>query len=78
MEFILENYKVKSTGTDGGHQYLMAEIQYNGFTRKLIVLFANKTDESNLNENIQIRVKGELEDEGEKYDLIMNNAVIVK
>ena len=75
-EIILEKYKVQSTGADGGHNYIVTEIKHNNFKRKLIVLFAQKSDERNLKENSKIKVKGELEDDGEKNDLIMRNTTI--
>ena len=77
-EFVLEKYKIQSTGADGGHHYILSEVEHQGRTRKLVVLFANKSDEKNLNENLQIRVKGQIQDDGEQYDLIMNNATIEK
>ncbi len=77
-ELVLEKYKVQSTGADGGHSYIITEIEHNKKTRKLVVLFSNKSDERNLKENIKIQVKGNLEDEGEEYDLIMSNTTIEK
>jgi hypothetical protein len=75
-ELVLEKYRVQSTGADGGHSYIVTEIKRNNIKRKLIVLFAQKCDERNLKENSKIKVKGELEDDGEKYDLIMRNTTI--
>ncbi|WP_411767696.1 hypothetical protein [Winogradskyella sp. A3E31] len=75
-EFILEKYKIQSTGADGGHDYIMSEVEHQGKTRKLVVLFACKSDEKSLKENLLIRVRGLIQDDGEKYDLIMNNATI--
>ena len=77
-EFILEKYKVQSTGADGGHHYILTEVEYKGKTRKLVVLFANKSDEKHLKEKLRIRVKGQIQDDGEKYDLTMNKATIEK
>ena len=74
----LEKYKVQSTGADGGHSYIITEIEHNRKTRKLVVLFSNKSDEQNLKENIKIQIKGYLVDEGEEYDLIISNATIEK
>ena len=77
-EFVLEKYKVQSTGADGGHHYILTEVEYKGKTRKLVVLFSDKSDEMNLKEKLRIRVKGQIQDDGEKYDLIMNKATIEK
>ena len=77
-EFVLEKYKVQSTGADGGHQYILTEVEYKGKTRKLVVLFADKSDEKQLKEKLRIRVKGQIQDDGENYDLTMNKATIEK
>ena len=77
-EFVLEKYKVQSTGADGGHQYILTEVEYKGKTRKLVVLFADKSDEKQLKEKLRIRVKGQIQDDGENYDLIMNKTTIEK
>ena len=77
-EFVLEKYKVQSTGADGGHQYILTEVVYKGKTRKLVVLFADKSDEKQLKEKLRIRVKGQIQDDGENYDLTINKATIEK
>jgi hypothetical protein len=77
-EFVLEKYKVQSTGADGGHQYILTEVEYKGKTRKLVVLFADKSDEKQLKEKLRIRIKGQIQDDGENYDLTMNKATIEK
>ncbi|WP_055443895.1 hypothetical protein [Lacinutrix himadriensis] len=71
-EFVIEDYKVQSTGADGGHYYILTIVEYNGKIRKLIVLFAKKSDELKLKENLQIRIKGKLEEDGE--NLILFNS----
>ncbi len=76
LELILEKYTVQSTGADGGHHYIKTEIDYKGKSRKLIVMFTDKTDELHLKENTQIRVKGRIHDNGEQYDLVMRTAEI--
>jgi len=77
-ELIIDNYVIKSTGADGGHKYISTEIKLKGKTKKLTILFADKSDEKELKNNEKIIVKGELQDEGEEYDLIMNNATLKK
>ncbi|MCK7590750.1 hypothetical protein M0G43_09205 [Subsaxibacter sp. CAU 1640] len=77
-ELIIDKYVVKSTGADGGHKYISTEINLKGKTKKLTILFADKSDEKKLKENEQIRVKGELQDNTEEYDLIMSNATLKK
>lgn len=77
-ELIIDNYTIKSTGADGGHKYISAEIKLKGKTKKLTILFADKSDEKELKNNERIIVKGVLQDDREEYDLIMNNATLEK
>jgi hypothetical protein len=74
----LDKYKVQSTGADGGHHYILAEIEYKGKTRRLLATFLDKSDEKSLKENMQIKIKGELLDEGENLDLFLLNTTIEK
>ena len=78
FEIEIENYKVQSTGADGGHHYVLAEIVYRGISRRLLVTFLDKNDEKNLKENMRIKIKGELLDEGENLDLLLLNTTIEK
>ncbi len=77
-ELIIDKYSVKTTGVDGGHIYVSTEIEYKGKLRKLTVLFIENPDEMELKKGSELKIKGELKDEGEKYDLIMNNATLEK
>jgi len=78
LETELDNYEVQSTGADGGHLYVLAQIEYNGIKRRLLATFLNKSNEHNLKENRPIKVKGELVDEGENLDLLLLNTTIEK
>lgn len=78
IEIELDKYKVQSTGADGGRHYILTEIEYKGKTRKLLATFLNKSDEKSLKENMQIKIKGELLDEGENLDLLLMNTTIEK
>ncbi|MFB9054555.1 hypothetical protein ACFFVB_15805 [Formosa undariae] len=77
-ELIIEKYVIKSTGVDGGHKYISTEIKLKGKMKKLTILFADKSDEKELKNNEKIKVKGEFQDDGKEYDLIMNNATLEK
>jgi len=77
-ELIIDNYVIKSTGADGGHKYISTEIKLKGKTKKLTILFADKSDENKLENGRMIKVKGELQNDKDKYDLIMNNAILEK
>ena len=74
----LNKYKVQSTGADGGHNYILAKIEYEGILRRLLVTFLNKSDEKELKENIPIKIKGKIVDEGKKLDLLLLNTTIEK
>jgi uncharacterized OB-fold protein len=72
----IDNYKIQSTGADGGHHYVLAKIEYKGVQRRLLVTFLDKSDEKNLKEGMRIRLKGELLDEGKKSDLLLLDTII--
>jgi len=78
IELVLDNYKVQKTGADGGHNYILTEIEYEGNKRRIVILFSDKTEEPNLNENEAIKVIGEIENDGIEYDLTMRNAKVEK
>ena len=73
----LKKYKVLSTGVDGGHQYISANIEYKGVTRKLTALFRNKFDENILTHKVEITVRGNLIDEGIQQALMMLDTEII-
>lgn len=77
-ELVLENYKVQTTGADGGHNYILTEIDYKGNNRRLVILFLDKSEQPNLTENKTIKVTGKIEDDGIEYDLMMRNAKMEK
>ncbi|WP_422351134.1 hypothetical protein [Flagellimonas sp.] len=76
-EVLLGEYKVQATGADGGHNYIVAEITYEGVKRKLVILFSDKSEELSLTERKPIKVKGKIEDSGIEHDLIMTNAEVI-
>jgi hypothetical protein len=73
----LTNFKVLSTGVDGGHYYISTEIEHNGVTRKITALFKNKSDEVLLSEKQEIVVKGNLKDEGLQQSLMLFDTEII-
>jgi len=78
FEIELYNYEIQSTGADGGHHYIRAQIEHEGITRKLLATFLNKFDKKYLKENARIKIKGELLDEGKNLDLLLLNSRIIK
>lgn len=77
-KLIISEYLIKSTGADGGHKYISTEIELEGKVKKLTILFAKKSDENKLENSGLIKLKGELQNDGGKDDLIMNNATLEK
>ena len=77
MTLKIENYKVLSTGVDGGHHYLSTEIEYGGVTRRITALFKNKSDEIILTRKEEITVRGTLIDEGLEQSLMMLDTEII-
>lgn len=77
-KLIIDKYKVQSNGADGGHNYILTEIEHEGKKRKLVILFADKCYERDLKDNVPIQINGQLEDEGENFDLIMRNTTLEK
>jgi archaellum component FlaG (FlaF/FlaG flagellin family) len=73
----LTNFKVLSTGADSGHHYVSSEIEYVGTTRKITVLFKNKSDEKLLMDKTEITVIGNLIDEGIQQSLMLLEAEII-
>ncbi len=64
FEIEINNYQILTTGADGGHIYLTTEIEYLQQTRKLVIYFADKSDEEKVKTNKQIKILGRLLDEG--------------
>jgi hypothetical protein len=64
FEIKLSDFKTLSTGEDGGHIYLTTEINYNGQQRKLVIYFADKSDEQKVKTKDNLKLSGRLFDEG--------------
>ena len=77
IELVLDNYKVQTQQElTVDIMYILTEIEYEGNKRRIVILFSDKTEEPNLNENEAIKVIGEIEDDGIEYDLTMRNAKV--
>ena len=76
--FILTNFNVLSTGTDGGHHYISTVIENNGVKRQLTALFKNKSDEKELSDKLEITVRGNLLDEGLQQSLMLLDTEIIE
>ncbi len=76
--FILNNFKVQSTGADGGRNYIMAKVMHNCIEREMLVCFGNKEDEHILKNFDSVSVRGKLTDQGLQQTLILSEAEIIK
>jgi hypothetical protein len=71
MTFRLTNFRTLETGSDGGHSYVTSEIEDKGQTRKIVVFFADKSDEQKLKGRTEITVDGKLiDDKGQSLNLL--------
>lgn len=70
-EFEIKNFKILTTGVDGGHHYISAIVDYEGNSRNLTVIFKNKADEKRILALDTIRVKGVLQNEGSQFPLTL-------
>jgi hypothetical protein len=77
-EFEIKDFKILSTGVDGGHHYISTVIDYKGNTRNLTVIFKSKTDEKRITTLNVIKVKGQLQDEGSQFSLTLLESEIIQ
>lgn len=70
-EFEISDFKILSTGVDGGHHYLSTIVDFKGSKRNLTVILKNKSDEKRLEQLKSIKVKGLLQDEGSQFPLTL-------
>ena len=75
--FLLRDFKILSTGTDGGHRYVETLVTYNGKPRRLTVFFESKSDEKLLSINKLFIVQGIVQDDGEQYSLLLRESSFI-
>ncbi len=76
MTIRLTNFEILSTGADGGHNYVISWVDFNGSTRKLVVFFADKHDERKLTGRTEITVEGDLVDEPQQSLNLLNSRLV--
>ena len=76
-EFEISDFKILSTGVDGGHHYLSTIIDFKGSKRNMTVIFKNKSDEKQLEQLKSLKVKGQLQDEGSQFSLILLDSELI-
>jgi hypothetical protein len=76
MTINFTKFRTLETGADGGHSYVTSDIQYKGQTRKIVVFFADKSDDRKLKGMTEITVVGELIDEKDQSLNLLNSRLI--
>jgi hypothetical protein len=77
FEIEISNFQSLSTGADGGHIYLTTEINYKGQLRKLVIYFADKSDEQKVKAMNKLNLRGRLFDEGEQHSLSLLDTKLI-
>jgi hypothetical protein len=77
FEIEVLNFKTLSVGVDGGHNYLTTEINYKGQQRKLIVYFADKSDEQKVKARGKLKLSGRLYDDGIQKSLSLLDTKLI-
>jgi hypothetical protein len=76
MTIKLTKFKTLETSVDGGHSYVISDIDFKGRTRRIVVFFADKSDEQKLKGRTEITVDGDLIDEKDQSLNILNARLI--
>jgi hypothetical protein len=77
FEIEISDFKSLSTGADDGHIYLTTEINYKGQQRKLVIYFADKSDEQKVKKNSKLKLSGRLFDEGLQQSLSLLDTKLI-
>jgi hypothetical protein len=77
FEIEISKFKTQSTGADGGHIYLTTEIDYKGQQRKLVIYFADKSDEQKVKTNDKLKLSGLLFDQGVEQSLSLLDSKLI-
>ena len=76
MTIKLTKFKTLETGVDGGHSYVISDIDFKGQARRIVVFFADKADEQKLKGRTEITVAGDLVDEKDQSLNLLNSKLI--
>ena len=76
-EFEIKDFKILSTGVDGGHHYISTVVDFKGNKRNMTVIFKSKTDEKRLEQLKSVNVKGHLQDEGPQFPLTLLDSELI-
>ena len=73
----ISDFKILTTGADGGHIYLTTEINYKGRQRTLVIYFADKSDEQKIKPAESLKLSGRLLDEGLHQSLSLLDTILI-
>lgn len=77
FEIEIADFQTLSNGADGGHIYLTTEINYKGQQRKLVIYFADKSDEQKIKTRDKLKLSGRLLDEGIQQSLSLLDTKLI-
>jgi hypothetical protein len=77
FEIEISDFNKLSNGADGGHIYLTTEISYKGQPRKLVIYFADKSEEQKVKINDKLKLSGRLFDEGVEQSLSLLDTKLI-
>ncbi|MBD8019098.1 hypothetical protein H9628_11505 [Weeksellaceae bacterium Sa1CVA4] len=77
FEIEITDFQTLTSGADGGHIYLTSEINYKGQLRKLVIYFADKSDEQKVKTKDKLKLNGRLLDEGIQQSLSLLDTKLI-
>jgi hypothetical protein len=77
FEIEISDFQTLATGADSGHIYLTTEINYKGQLRKLVIYFADKSDEQKVKTKDKLKLNGRLFDEGVQQSLSLLDTKLI-
>ena len=77
FEIEISDFQTLSTGADGGHIYVTTEIDYKGQRRKLVIYFADKSDEQKVKTKDKLKLTGLMFDEGVQQSLSLLDTKLI-
>lgn len=77
FEIEISDFQTLSTGADGGHIYVTTDINYKGQLRKLVIYFADKSDEQKVKTKDKLKLTGRMFDEGVQQSLSLLDTKLI-
>ena len=76
-EFEIIDFKILSTGNDGGHHYISSIVDFKGSKRNMTIIFKSKADEKRLETLNIINVRGILQDAGPQFPMTLLESELI-